>query len=316
MAKFLLKIWQINSSMTEDVLRPNCPCCGRASGDYEWGMLSAFLSTRALTRPAQPVKLLRCTQCGLRWSERGLSDVEASRLYQDYRGEAYFQERHHFEPWYGKKLNESLGAAGAFLARRAVVLEVLRNAGVPEKLGRVLDHGGDRGQLLLAMDAAERELFDFSMKEMEPGVSRVNSLDGVACRYDLTLSCHVLEHVNEPLEVLMTLARVTKPGGYVFVELPLEPWSVTTFASSRLAQWWGWALAKSPPLLQAIDFLSTGMRLKTGWIPPFGFSFVREHINWFCETSLNRLLINAGLNVLHCGRNSAGTLCAVAVKPR
>jgi predicted SAM-dependent methyltransferase len=38
--------------------------------------------------------------------------------------------------------------------------------------------------------------------------------------YDIVMSHHVFEHLPDPLEAIKDMARLTKPGGYVFIRMP------------------------------------------------------------------------------------------------
>ncbi|VVC01558.1 Ubiquinone biosynthesis O-methyltransferase [uncultured archaeon] len=40
--------------------------------------------------------------------------------------------------------------------------------------------------------------------------------------FDLVVASHIMEHVRDPLALFSELARVCKPGGYVYVEAPSE----------------------------------------------------------------------------------------------
>lgn len=40
--------------------------------------------------------------------------------------------------------------------------------------------------------------------------------------FDLVVASHIIEHVNNPLELFSELIRVCKPGGYIYVEAPSE----------------------------------------------------------------------------------------------
>lgn len=99
--------------------------------------------------------------------------------------------------------------------------------------GRVLDWGCGEGQLTkrMVMQGAQVDSFDFDPEadgtelrpfELFPDLSAMRSDDPVSLPYpdetfDVVLSCGVLEHVAEPLDSLLELRRVLRPGGTLLV---------------------------------------------------------------------------------------------------
>jgi ubiquinone/menaquinone biosynthesis C-methylase UbiE len=43
-----------------------------------------------------------------------------------------------------------------------------------------------------------------------------------SARYDLVTCLHVLEHLQDPLDVLVSMCRLARPGGLIYIELPNE----------------------------------------------------------------------------------------------
>jgi len=93
---------------------------------------------------------------------------------------------------------------------------------------RILDYGGSDGRLVrsLAEAGAACEVADYSGSAV-PGVKQVGAtltdLDAQA-RYDAILCSHVAEHVTEPVRLVQDLAALLKPGGTMYVEVPVEIW--------------------------------------------------------------------------------------------
>ncbi len=296
-----------------------CPCCRSPAPARRWGVLSAFLSQRALLQPPAPVARLICAACGHSWSARGLSDDEARRLYTGYRGEAYFQERHALEPWYGRALNDGMGDEQHMTARRAVLAASLSRAEAAfgaRPVGRALDHGGDRGQMLRDLPDPERVVFDLSGVPVDPWARAIDA-DGLARSpgFELILNCQVMEHVNDPGAVLRELHAMTAPGGWAYIEVPDERWREAGGGpeSARLA--WLRFVCRRPALLKALDFLSTALRVKLGWVPPLGFWALREHLNFFTPRSLRLLMERSGFEVAF-SETSASGISAVGRRAR
>jgi len=275
-----------------------CVCCLNSSISQSIALLSTFLSKRALQSEASTTHFYSCNACGYKWSERGLTDEEAVRLYSGYRGEDYFQERHQHEPWYSRKLNDGIGAEGDMSLRRKTLFEVLAIGKVNiNALNDVADHGGDRGQMLLDFKNATKMVYDVSGVALEDGVEPIVKIEDKLNSFDLVLTCHVLEHLNAPLEGLQEAISLAKSGGYVYIELPFESWSGPWQPKfqQKLIHW----LIQRPRLLMWADFIFTGMRIKLGWIPPMGFNVIREHLQYFSEKSITSLMKTCHLEIMH-----------------
>jgi SAM-dependent methyltransferase len=275
-----------------------CICCANESVKRSFALISSFLSKRALLCSPRADNFYECQQCGFRWSALGLTDEQAARLYIGYRGEEYFQERHSFEPWYSRALNDGIGAEGDMSVRRKTLFEILNVGGVnPEQLTTVADHGGDRGQMLLDFVNARKMVYDVSGVSLENGVEAIARVADFANTFELVLTCHVLEHLNDPRQGLLEAVSLAKSGGYVYVELPYESWSGPWQPKfqDRIIQW----LINYPRLLKFVDFFVTGMKVKLGWIPPLGFNVIREHLQYFTEKSIINLMQSSNLRVMH-----------------
>lgn len=114
-------------------------CGGRKSVEHSVTSLYFAKVTRG-ARP-WPVNVFHCYDCGSRQFSLELSEEELTPLYDDYRGESYFRERHSFEPWYTRKFHESLGSDDGYGPRRNALLRVLESCGVKNEFDFVLGSG-------------------------------------------------------------------------------------------------------------------------------------------------------------------------------
>jgi len=73
-------------------------------------------------------------------------------------------------------------------------------------------------------------------------------------------------------------------------------------------------LARHPRALLAADIVSTAFRLKAGFVPPFAFLSMREHVNFFTVEALKALVTRAGLEARWAGMNLENSICAVATR--
>src|SRR5882757_9741848 len=121
--------------------RNECIACGAARPNSEWSVTSSFFSERALLTKPEIISILKCSACGTQYFDLLVTDEQLDRLYDDYRGEKYFKQRHHFEPWYTSAINSGMGGEAEMNKRRAALKGALTQAGLEDDFGSVLDHG-------------------------------------------------------------------------------------------------------------------------------------------------------------------------------
>jgi hypothetical protein len=293
-----------------------CLFCGGAGRD-EYSLLSKFFARRALGGDAEVVKIFRCAQCESRFFKADIGDEALGRLYSGYRGEEYFRLRHGYEPWYSRALNDGIGSEAEFAARRKALLDVLARAGIANRFADVLDHGGDRGQMIApggGLDADRPAVFEVSGVAPEPGVEAIDQAELHARPWSLILSCHVLEHVSDPAGYMADLVGLGRAGSLFFIEAPNEKYASPAFNGSGMQKAWLSWLARTGIVFKALDFLSTGLRVKLGLVPPFGFVALREHLQIITVKGLRAFLAKFELEILACEIAETGHIVALARK--
>jgi hypothetical protein len=293
----------------------SCVACGSPKLHDEWSVTSSFFAQRALLCEPHLVILKRCLDCETRYFDLIATDEQLRRLYAGYRGEAYFQQRHGFEPWYTKAVNDGMGGDEEMEMRRGVLLRALSRADIPNSFSCVLDHGGDRGQMLRDLAAPRKVVYEISGVAPDPGVDVMGEEAIRAASWNLILSCHVLEHLTYPEAYIEDLISLGRSGTTYFIEVPNEPAHSSAFnASGSQRRWLTW-LCKRPRLLKFFDFVSTGARARMGLIPPLCFFPLREHLSFFSVRGLTSMLERRGLNVRFGGVMSSGHIAVVAKLP-
>jgi hypothetical protein len=292
-----------------------CLCCQKLASEQEWGLVSLFLAERAFQEKPTKTRVFRCGQCGFAWSERGLTSEQANRLYEGYREEAYFEQRHRHEPWYGREKNKSIGSEPTMVARRLAMEGTLKRALMSHGAraeGIAVDFGGDKGQMLKDFPDAQKWVYEYSGVEPEAWAKVLTHTGDLKGQCDIALCCQVLEHVEAPAATAFEVAELVKSGGWVYLEVPDERWVQSMAHANWRAPWLDWVLLR-PSLHKALDFISTASRIAVGWIPPFGFWSMREHINFFTPSSLRAIADKAGIEVVLVEANASG-LALVGVK--
>jgi len=250
---------------------------------------------------ARLCRIAQCNACGFMFFEERYEPAEASALYANYRSSEYLSARHHFEPWYSRKLNDGLGGDADLRPRRdkyRKLVSEFKGDGVVES---VLDYGGDRGQLLVGGPGTSHYVFDISGVATEPGVISIRDAKALALHsFDLVSLCEVLEHVSAPQDTLAEVLGLVKPGGLLFITVPNREFPIADIPTGDWYLSYLRTVLKSRLATLLVDFWSTGWKVKFRRIPPLGFAKMHEHVNFFDLASLQTTLRKRGLEVLAC----------------
>jgi hypothetical protein len=263
-----------------------CVVCGGEIRKLRAALVSPFLAKRIWNRPPFSVAVVQCQACGFMFYNPRLDDAEAARLYGGYRSEEYQQMRHASEPWYTPAFNAELASQAAYERRRPVLAAILRQHIGERKIRRVLDYGGDHGDLVCGLvDGAEAFVYDISGVSAVDGVTAINN--PAECKADLIINSNVFEHASFPRLLLEGIVKATPPGGTVFLEVPRE----SPFGSARIFR-----------RIAQVGIVSlTRPGLARHVLRPASLYLMHEHINYFSEQSLATLMRSGGCEVIGTG---------------
>lgn len=175
--------------------------------------------------------------------------------------------------------------------RRAALAPLLRKHLEGQTIRRVLDHGGDRGDLVAGLiEGAQAYVYDISGIPPAAGVTAV--ADPAACQPDLIINSNVLEHVGFPRDLVRSILA-SAGTGLVFLEVPVEQAAGLSRIVRRVAQV-GLVTATHPSLARHI-------------LRPASLYMMHEHINYYTERSLTTLFRSAGGNVQASGTYTVET---------
>jgi Methyltransferase domain len=151
---------------------------------------------------------------------------------------------------------------------------------VGKTIRRVLDHGGDRGDLVAGLlEGGEAFVYDISGIPPAAGVTAV--ADPAACRPDLIINSNVLEHVGFPRDLVASILAAAGDG-LVYLEVPSEKPTGLSRIARRIAQI-GVMTVAHPSLAASI-------------LRPASLYMMHEHINYFTEGSLTAMFRATGGN--------------------
>lgn len=255
-----------------------CVCCGSAALNRSPAVLMPFVAHRALgwapvlideswglkTIPSGNAytvcNSLCCSECGFLFLDIRFSDRELGSLYNGYREEEYTALREHYEPGYRQR-NALLNTGIAYLD----AIEEFLTPWLTFPLN-VLDWGGDTGKNTPFRSAARHfRIYDISNKPVVAGAERIDKAAALAGSHDLIVSSNVLEHVSYPADVILEMRAAMGTSTVLYIEVPFEEIVRTSSGPGDLH------------------------RRKRHW---------HEHVNFFNETALRRLLAGCGLEIL------------------
>lgn len=265
---------------------PKCVICDGEIRRLRKALVAPFLAQRIWNRTPFYVDLARCRECGFMFYNPRLEHAEESRLYQGYRSEEYQRMRQSSEPWYTASFNVSLASPASYELRRRTLGTILRQHVGERAIKRVLDYGGDRGDLVRGLvEGAEAFVYDISGILPVDGVA--STTDPAGCKADLVINSNVLEHVGFPRHVVAKMLKETPPGSLVFVEVPCEAPLAATRILKRVAQIGIMALMR-PGLARSV-------------LRPASIFMMHEHVNYFTVQSLAILMQSCGCAVKAAG---------------
>ncbi len=263
-----------------------CVICEGTIRRLKRALVAPFVAKRTWNRPPFCVDLVQCDSCGFTFYNPRLDDDDLRNLYRDHRSEEYQKMRFSSEPWYTPKFNDDLASPSSYEIRRAKLSPILRQYLGPRKIRRILDYGGDRGDLVAGLiEGAEPFTYDISGIPAAPGVTATS--DPIGCKADLIINSNVLEHVGFPRLLVTEILDAAPEGGLVFLEVPCElPFGLKRLAR-RIAQIGLMALTR-PSVARYV-------------VRPATLYMMHLHINYFTEHCLSTLVRECGGTVVAAG---------------
>lgn len=264
--------------VSHELIARHCVCCGCDQLQRSPAVLMPFVALRVFGH--EPVEItadwglrdlrqgtaytlcnsLQCQECGGLFLDYRFTDEQMGALYHNYRDDLYNTQRTRFEPGYANVI--------AHYHQRAAYLdevEVWLAPRLPEAPA-ILDWGGDSG-----INSPFREhnrllhIHDISGVELVAGAERVDLQRIGQTHYDLVSCSQVLEHVSFPRQLVEQMLSAVGKGTLLYLEVPHEV-----------------LVREHPGSLELAP-------LKRHW---------HEHVNFFTEAAMRRLLEGLGLEVV------------------
>ena len=252
--------------------------------------------------------LLKCDDCGLVYFATVFSETELTRMYSGYRGLEYQRRRARYEPWYTKRINNAIGHSAEVLSLRREHLESLLSEVLDNSLHkvtspvRVLDVGGDEGQFIPNVDSiTDKAVLEVSGVRPVDGAQALMSWDEVyEFSPDMIMMCHVIEHIDNARETVENAARALKPGGLLYIEIPLDrPRNIPRLFSKGIYLKYTQFLCKLPFIFVCADLLSLVSRRILRRPIPGAVIKQNEHINFFDGKTVSTVVRTLGFELIH-----------------
>lgn len=263
-------------------LAEECVCCGSRDLATSPAVLMPFVAKRVLGH--DPLEIneswglrdlrqgtaytlcnsMQCRECGTLFLDYRFTDEQIAALYAGYRDAAYTQQRDRYEPGYAAEMAQDYAHRHAYIAGVEAWL-----ASHLQACPRVLDWGGGDGANTPFLGKGTIHVHDISGVPVVAGAEQVGVDRAAQCDYDLVTCCQVLEHAPSPLDLIGEIASRLSQRTLLYIEVPQEQLMREHPGNMDLA------------------------KLKRHW---------HEHVNFFTETGLRRLLDRAGLQLVdvHC----------------
>lgn len=263
---------------SKERIAKNCVCCGSSELKKSPAVLMPFVANRVFGW--EPVEIteewglrtlkngmvysicnsIQCSNCGLLFLDIRFNENEMNALYDGYRNEQYVDLREKYEPGY-KNRNDNLNTGISYLP-------VIENFLAPHLKFpiSILDWGGDTGRNTPFKNRNRFfHVYDISNKPVIEGAKKINKLSTRQHSYDLIVCSNVLEHVPYPIEIVLDIKKSMSSDTLLYIEVPYEDlvrlYSEETDLYIRKKHW-------------------------------------HEHINFYTEKSLVKMLSACGLSIL------------------
>jgi hypothetical protein len=264
------------TTLSRERVSKQCVCCGSEDLKKSPAVLMPFVAHRVfgwtpvLIDESWGLKTIKsgnvysicnslfCNDCGFLFSDIRFSELELTALYSQYRDKEYNDLREFYEPGYTAR-NASLNSGIAYIGEIEKFLEPHLTFPLS-----ILDWGGDTGKNTPFKHNNEVfDIYDISNKPVIDGATTVSKKEAFEKKYTLIVCSHVLEHVSFPSDLILDIKNIMTAESILYIEVPCE--DIIRIEGNDLH------------------------KIKKHW---------HEHINFYSEKSLVRLLDNCGLSVI------------------
>lgn len=241
------------------------------------------------------IYLCHCRQCSFSFYDRRLTEEEAKRLYEDYRGESYQKLRGKYDCWYTEKVNYALNHDVTALKEQKRIINKMIKENIRKELKYALDFGGNRGESFSrGIGTVKKYVYDISGAETVPGVESIRDYKELMQHtYDFIMCNMTLEHVSDPAMLVRQLRKIASEKTYLYAEVPSEnPFQKNKFSVLKNLE------LMFNPYYSSRKLIRHYFRLRKQPYMP-----MTEHINFFTPKAFVALMTLNGFEVVDVQEN-------------
>ena len=265
-----------------------CLICENNNLETISAIISGFLLERIWNNSINDkTYICHCKNCGFAFYAMRPNEKEMAKLYENYRDENYQEQRQKYDSWYTKSINDVINNDQMSYKERQEYLGTFLNKYIDTtNIKSVLDYGGNTGlHIPMIFSNAKKYVFDISGVKTVEGVQGFNNLhDAKKQQYDFVMCIALLEHVSEPNTILNQLKELVAKNGYLYICVPFDS-PFYKHKHSKIQ----FLFNKHFSFKVILD------RFLRDRKNPF---IMHEHINYFTENSVKKMLERRGLTVL------------------
>ena len=241
--------------------------------------IAAFVRRRCELAAQTEARAYLCEACEHVFLTPLLTEQQLDKLYDDYRGPKYNQERIGLEPDYAAIAADFADVDGHYYGQRRAFYDEF-HAGRFDKRGLIVDASDGSGYFA-------RYAYPFADVITLPKVGAVPGLEleSLLAQADVLMMTHSLQGAPDPLRALKRLSDGLRPGAGVWIETPVQYSGALRAAFAVQEARFARGLREYGPL-----------------------QTLHENLAHFSVLSLRRLLSRAGLSPLEFVRSSIGIL--------
>ena len=274
-----------------------CLICASTMTMRAHGVVAPWISELSDQPSPDNTDLYHCPECTFMGFSHRFSESELQAMYGHYRSEEYMHTRQRWEPWYRQSVNDATKPGSPAVIKRLNFMRSVLKHTQRNQFSLAVDIGVDAGQYIPPEASGDKYVIEMSDITPLPGVKSAHTLTDLPGTPDLVLICHVLEHHNNPTELITQARDAIHPDGVLYIEVPLDtpkpqPWHHTDNYRTYLSN-----LTRNRPAFIAQDLLTGLARQRSLHTPKLGVVKQSEHLNYFTESSLFTLLTQNGFTV-------------------
>lgn len=180
--------------MTKDSLHTACVICGSSN-------LSPLPKY-------QEVKLCKCNNCDLVFSQRKIGNDELTEFYTN-----LYQRTNYFSPITAKRYEELLDTFEPF-RKTNKILDVGCGCGF------FLEVAKEKGWEVYGTEFADNVVEECSLKGFNMQLGSLENVQFENDMFDIIVSIEVIEHLIDPKATVSEMYRIVRPGGCVYITTP------------------------------------------------------------------------------------------------